>query len=239
MTKGERNSLCLLFGVGLLGHAVRWYSGAPTEAPGGVAVLSQLVPGNLAAHRARTARTLRPLAIGERVDLNRAGADEIGRLPSVGPATAKALVRARLENGPFGSLDDVEALPRVGPALIAAIRDHVFLTDTARARRRAESAVGNRGPAYARSPDPPARRQQVLVIENRERGGPTKSPLVDLNHASEAELIGLPGIGQMRARAILAYRQTNGPFASVSDLEKVRGLPRRLVRQLASQVVIR
>ncbi|MFV0306154.1 MAG: helix-hairpin-helix domain-containing protein [Desertimonas sp.] len=47
---------------------------------------------------------------------------------------------------------------------------------------------------------------------------------VDLNRASEVELDALPGIGPATAAAIVAHRDANGPFASVDDLEAVRGI---------------
>jgi competence protein ComEA len=47
---------------------------------------------------------------------------------------------------------------------------------------------------------------------------------VDLNRATAAELDALPGIGPATAQAIVAHREANGPFASIDDLEQVRGI---------------
>ena len=41
----------------------------------------------------------------------------------------------------------------------------------------------------------------------------------------------LNGVGMARAEAIVAYRQKNGPFKSVEDLVKVKGLGRKIVEQ--------
>jgi competence protein ComEA len=59
------------------------------------------------------------------LDLNRATADELDRLPGVGPATAQAIVDHRTTNGPFASVDDLEAVRGIGPAKLDAIRDLV------------------------------------------------------------------------------------------------------------------
>ncbi|MCB0966374.1 MAG: ComEA family DNA-binding protein [Ilumatobacter sp.] len=59
------------------------------------------------------------------VDLNAAGVDELDALPGVGPATAQAIVDDRERNGPFVSVDDLERVPGIGPSKLAALRDLV------------------------------------------------------------------------------------------------------------------
>lgn len=52
-----------------------------------------------------------------------------------------------------------------------------------------------------------------------------------VNAATEAELMGLPGIGPVLARAIVEDRRRHGPFRSVDDLGRVDGIgPRTLAR---------
>lgn len=47
---------------------------------------------------------------------------------------------------------------------------------------------------------------------------------LDLNKASAGELMALPGIGDKKAQAIVAWRDANGPFRCVDDLDDVRGI---------------
>lgn len=47
---------------------------------------------------------------------------------------------------------------------------------------------------------------------------------VDLNQAEWPELAQLPGIGRVRARAIVESRQTHGPFFDHDDLLRVKGI---------------
>lgn len=47
---------------------------------------------------------------------------------------------------------------------------------------------------------------------------------IDINTATEEELQALPGIGQTRARAIVAYREEHGPFRYVENLRDVAGI---------------
>ena len=48
--------------------------------------------------------------------------------------------------------------------------------------------------------------------------------LVHINTADEKALEALPGIGPVMAKRIVEYRQQNGPFSSVEELKKVRGI---------------
>lgn len=53
-------------------------------------------------------------------------------------------------------------------------------------------------------------------------GGPPV--LIDLNRAGATELEALPGVGPAIAAEIIADRERNGPFATVDDLLRVRGI---------------
>jgi competence protein ComEA len=65
-----------------------------------------------------------------------------------------------------------------------------------------------------------------------EAGEATSASLVDLNRATAAQLAELPGIGEAKAAAIVAYRVESGAFRSVDDLEQVRGIGPALVGKL-------
>lgn len=47
---------------------------------------------------------------------------------------------------------------------------------------------------------------------------------VNINTASKEELLTIPGVGEAKASAILAYRQEHGSFSSLEELKKVDGI---------------
>jgi competence protein ComEA len=61
---------------------------------------------------------------------------------------------------------------------------------------------------------------------------------LDLNTASASDLDSLPGIGQSFADRIIEYRTTNGPFRSVEDLQKVKGIGAALFAKIAPLVSV-
>jgi competence protein ComEA len=65
------------------------------------------------------------------------------------------------------------------------------------------------------------------------KAAPATAP-VDLNTASEAALMELPGVGPATAKAIIAGR----PFASVDDLAKVKGMGAAKVAALRGRVTV-
>jgi competence ComEA-like helix-hairpin-helix protein len=70
---------------------------------------------------------------------------------------------------------------------------------------------------------------------------PSPSPLwmtgdrVDLNHADVRELQTLPGVGKVTAERIVEERERGGPFDSVADLARVRGLGPARIRAIADR----
>ncbi len=61
---------------------------------------------------------------------------------------------------------------------------------------------------------------------------------VDLNRCGEEELLSLPGIGPVKARSILDWRERNGSFRRVSDLTRVRGIGPKTVARLGNRVAV-
>jgi competence protein ComEA len=69
--------------------------------------------------------------------------------------------------------------------------------------------------------------------------GNTASPQkIDINRAEAWLLQALPGIGEIRAQAIIDYRQQNGPFHNVNELTNVEGIGITTYKQIKHQITI-
>ena len=62
--------------------------------------------------------------------------------------------------------------------------------------------------------------------------------LVNINTATAEQLQTLPGIGQAKANAIVAYRENNGNFSSIEDLRKVPGIKEGVFGQVQSLICV-
>ena len=63
--------------------------------------------------------------------------------------------------------------------------------------------------------------------------------LIDLNTATLTELMTLPGIGETRANAILAYREKCGRFSSVEEIMQVSGIKEGSFEKLREYITVR
>jgi competence protein ComEA len=59
---------------------------------------------------------------GGKIDLNTAGAEELGTLPRVGPVLAQRIVEWRKQHGRFKTVEELDAVDGVGPKLLEALR---------------------------------------------------------------------------------------------------------------------
>lgn len=192
-TSDDRRAAALLLGLALAGVLVRFVVAGPA-APGAV--------GYRAANddrperdsvAARAALLAKPLGPDEQIDVDRATAEELTRLPRIGPTLASRIVTDREDNGPFGSLDGLTRVSGVGPALAQTVRRHVTFSGrpkpsslpTAGARtaaislNRATVAELTRLPGIGRG-------RAEAILEYRSRHGPFRR-VEDLEQ--------VPGIG--------------------------------------------
>lgn len=63
--------------------------------------------------------------------------------------------------------------------------------------------------------------------------------LININQASAADLVALPGIGQSKANAIINYRLQHGGFSSKEELLEVPGIKEGIYDQIEALITVK
>lgn len=86
--------------------------------------------------------------------------------------------------------------------------------------------------APATSPQPP-------MVQTSSLSSEAQTNLLDLNKADAQALQGrLSGIGKVKAEAIVAYREANGPFSSVDELLEIQGIGSALLERNRDKLML-
>ncbi len=62
---------------------------------------------------------------------------------------------------------------------------------------------------------------------------------VNINTADKDTLATLPGVGDVKAEAIIQYRQDHGDFKNAEDLVNVKGIGVKTIKKLAKDITIK
>jgi len=157
------------------------------------------------------------------IDLNSADQKTLETLPGVGKSTAKAIIAGR----PYKSVDDLKRVKGMSDKKINAIRDMVTVGTAA-----AAPAV----PAAAAATQKASSAQQDMT----QKAEKTKTKLapgqhVNINTATKEELDALPGIGPVKAQAIIDGRPYNKP----EDIMKVKGIKQKEFDKIKDFITVR
>jgi competence protein ComEA len=70
------------------------------------------------------------------------------------------------------------------------------------------------------------------------QGLSTPPTLININTATANELAAVQGLGEELAAAVVAHRDSNGPFESVDGLEAISGIGKATVKKLAKRLTV-
>ena len=61
---------------------------------------------------------------------------------------------------------------------------------------------------------------------------------LNINTATQSELEAVKGLGPTKAQSIIAYRDANGNFKSLDDLDKVKGFGKASIEKLKVELTV-
>lgn len=78
----------------------------------------------------------------------------------------------------------------------------------------------------------------AVVPENSRMGNTDKEQKVNINTADVSELMTITGIGESRARAIIAWREEHGGFSSTEELKNIDGIAEKTYEKIRDSITV-
>src|SRR5512139_2259624 len=165
------------------------------------------------------------------VDLNSASDKELEAIKGIGPATAKKIIAGR----PYKSVDELSKAG-LSAKQIDAVKP--FVTVGAAAPAAAAPAA----PAAKAAPAPPAAPSAAAVTKAPAAKAPASAAAklapgqkVNINKAPKEMLDALPGIGPVKAQAIIDGR----PYKKTEDIMKVKGIKQGEFNKIKDMITVK
>lgn len=145
------------------------------------------------------------------LNINNATEEELMTLPGVSRSTAQNIIEYRCRIGGFKKVEDLALVSGVGAAKLGVMRAEICVS-----QKRSNSSRGS---------SPGSSRQDVNLNERSIRRSNSSAQLrVNVNSANVFQLMKVKGVGQLIAENIVAHRDKKGPFKSLDELAKVKGI---------------
>lgn len=176
------------------------------------------------------------------VDLNSASEKELESIKGVGPATAKKIIAARPYKSvedlsktgiPKKTVDGMKPFVKVSPQPAAATPPATAKPGTTPAPAQASGKVTPSKAASVKAAVPDA----PVVKPPAKAAAPSKlapGQKVNINSADKAQLEALPGIGPVKAQAIIDGR----PYQKTDDIMKVKGIKKGTYEKIRDVITV-
>lgn len=96
------------------------------------------------------------------------------------------------------------------------------------------TSAAETGAQFSRAPE----ESEPLISSPAESEGVPAEEKMNLNTVTEKELDQLPGIGEKRAAAIVAYREEHGPFTRIEQIMRVPGIGSGIFNQIKPYITV-
>lgn len=174
---------------------------------------------------AQPAKVSPPAPAGEvspaAIDINSASAAELDRLPGIGPAKARAIIRRREAFGPFETVEELQQVSGIGPKILERVIPYIVAGGAASSplpNSAAPPAIAGETGSGSEAPVAPPRGQGADLAAL----GSIPIP-VNINQADAEQLQLIPGVGPEIAHRIIRLRDIRN-YGRPEHLLEVKGI---------------
>lgn len=93
-----------------------------------------------------------PLLAMDKININKASAQELEQLKGVGPKIAQKIIEYRDKNGPFKKPEDIKLVQGIGPKILEDNKEMLTVDDTAAMEPKAADAKATKAPTASPAP---------------------------------------------------------------------------------------
>lgn len=173
-----------------------------------------------------------------KVDVNSADKSTLETLPGIGPTLAQRIIDGR----PYKNTSDLQKVDGLTKSKVTAIKKNITFGSSAMASKKSgtmakkkntqpeetattsETSKESTSTASTGEKSSSTRASQAPTPTGSESGKLGAGETININTASADDLERLPGIGAAKSKAIVEYRNQNGPFKSPEDIMNVKGI---------------
>ncbi|HNX36844.1 MAG TPA: helix-hairpin-helix domain-containing protein [Candidatus Cloacimonadota bacterium] len=209
LTPSEQKALLYVIAILILGCGLQLFGWSPRDVGKDLAIVDSLQQ-----------RTKEDARIS--VDIRKANLEELTLLPGIGEKRAQDILDYRASQ-PFTSVNQIMLIKGIGKATYLKMKPSLLL-------------FGDDEPLDKETK--PSARKSEAKTSGTKVSKDDLSTMVNLNTASMEELCTLSGIGEVKARAIIAYREESGGFKEIGEIMNVKGIGEKTFAKIKARLKI-
>jgi len=233
ITHQEQRVLMALVLVITLGLGIQHYKNHPKQdlliisSSASAAQKASPVPSTREGTGASVIETPTPL-----INVNTAPLEELCLLRGIGPVKAQAIINYRSRK-PFDTIEELMKVRGIGKATFDGIRDQITVGERIEKKEIKTKSVPTTSTQILVSPTVPLSNKKAAVSTQPAPGGK-----ININTATQEQLMTLKGIGEVRAKQIIEYREKSGPFRLISELKNVKGIGDKTFLDIRDKITV-